>query len=171
MPITCHVVICFYLRHIVPCQRSLARTDSVLKRSLVVVYLVFLSVQLFFLQFSFQQSTAQCTCSRLIILTLTDHLCQHWLKKKLPSSDLVPQVPCFPSPPSGTLIAAYQAEEQSTASQASGCGKVVTQRDHRSGHQSGQRSTFGRRRHGGSAEPVHESITTSTMQAEYARAH
>ena len=31
------------------------------------------------------------------------------------SSDPVPQVPCSPSPSSGTLIAAYEAEEQSTA--------------------------------------------------------
>ena len=80
----------------------------VLKRSLVVV---FLSVQLFFLAVQF--SAVQCTCNRPMILTLTDHHCQHWLKKKLPSSPCDIRS-CFPSPPSGTLIAAYQAEEQST---------------------------------------------------------
>ena len=36
---------------------------------------------LFFFQFSFQQSTAQCTCNRPMILTVTDHHCQRWLKK------------------------------------------------------------------------------------------
>ena len=75
----------------------------------------FFQFSCFFLQFSFQQSTAQCTCNRLIILTLTDHHCQLWLKKKLPSSpcDIIS---CSPSPPRATVIAGYQAEEQSTDS-------------------------------------------------------
>ena len=77
-----------------------------------VLWLFFLFF-LFFFQFSFEQSTAQCTCNRLIILTLTDHHCQLWLKKKLPSSPVTSDH-CFPSPPCGTLIAACQAEEQST---------------------------------------------------------
>ena len=69
---------------------------------------------LFFFQFSFQQSTAQSTGNRPMILTLTDHHCQHWLKKRLPSSpcDLRPY---SPSPPSAAAIEAYQVEEQSTA--------------------------------------------------------
>ena len=65
------------------------------------VHFVFLSLWLFSFRsvlFSFQQSTAQYTCTHPIILTLTDHHCQLWLKKKLPSSPCVIR-PCFPSPP------------------------------------------------------------------------
>ena len=68
---------------------------------------------LYSLHFSFQQSTAQCTCNRPMILTMTDHHCQQWLKKKRPSS------PCdlrsrSISSPSAAVIAAYQAEVKST---------------------------------------------------------
>ena len=57
---------------------------------------------------------------QLTIFTMTDHHCQHWLKKKQPSSfrftspsNLVPFIHPFT-----TIIAAYQAEVQSTKSLA-----------------------------------------------------
>ena len=44
---------------------------------------------------------AECTCNSSHILTLTDHLCQLWLKKKLPSPFcVISPCPCYPSPPS-----------------------------------------------------------------------
>ena len=66
-----------------------------------------LSSVVFFLQSSFQQSTAQSTCNHPIILTLTDHHCQLWLKKKASIITLCHHT-MFPSPPSAGMIAAHQ---------------------------------------------------------------
>ena len=63
--------------------------------------------------FSSPLCTEFCTCNRPMILTMTDHHCQHWLKKKRPSSPCDLRS-CSISSPSAAVIAAYQAEVKST---------------------------------------------------------
>ena len=66
---------------------------------------------LFFFQFSFQQSTAQCTSTQ----TVTDHIVivKIGSRKKLPSSPCDIR-PCSPSPPGAAVIAAAETDFDQT---------------------------------------------------------
>ena len=83
-----------------------------LKRSLAVVFLVLWL-------FSFSQLSAgplRNAHATDTIFTKTDHHCQHWLKKKQPSSFRFCVLRSRPtSHPNATLITAHQAEVQSTS--------------------------------------------------------
>ena len=63
--------------------------------------------------FSSPQFANSCTCHRPLIMTMTDHHCQHRLKKKQPSSPCVLRS-CSTSLPGAAVIAAYQAKQKST---------------------------------------------------------
>ena len=94
----------------VPVIAPVGEFVRVLKRKLAVF---FSSLVVVFFQSAFSSPLRNAHATDTIF-TMTDHHCQHWLKKKQPSSPCVPQVPCSTSPPRATVISAHQAEVQST---------------------------------------------------------